>query len=358
MKAVVKRQNELVLQDIEDPIPAVGQTLVKTLVCGICGSDLHQLHHLEHVVSAYRRIGVNDWIDPQKDLVFGHEYCAEILDHGPGSQSRLKPGTRVVAMPFLNVGGKTEWIGISNLVPGGFAEQMVLQEALLLPVPNGLSSEHAALVEPMAVGVHAVAKAKLEAATPALVIGCGPIGLAVIAALKLAGHGPIIASDFSSVRRKAAEQMGADLIIDPASESPHVHWDAIGVAPDLAVQGMWNAMGRASRPSVVFECVGVPGMIQNLVETAPPGTQIVIAGACLEPDSFEPVLAMAKQIEMRFVLAYSPQEFADSLHALAEGRINATPMITGTVALDGVADAFVRLANPDADIKLMVRHEQ
>src|SRR6185436_13867256 len=107
-------------------------------------------------------------------------------------------------------------IGYSNETPGGYAEHMRLTESLLLPVPNGLATGHAALTEPMAVGVHAVEKAKLEPNEVPLVIGCGPVGLAVIAALALHGVHPIVAADFSARRRELAATLGADIVVDPA----------------------------------------------------------------------------------------------------------------------------------------------
>ncbi|HZZ37250.1 MAG TPA: alcohol dehydrogenase catalytic domain-containing protein, partial [Caulobacteraceae bacterium] len=230
MKAVIRRNKQLVCDEIADLKPAEGQVLVKTLACGICGSDLHALHYMEHMIDLSRRAGgIDNGFDPTADTVFGHEFCAEILDHGPGSAKTLKAGTRVVSVPMTMNGMGVELLGFSNRLPGGFAEQMLLTEAMVLPVPNGLPTDQAAMTEPFAVGLHAVAKAKLEPKSIALVIGCGPVGLAVIAALKAKGHGPVIAADFSPRRRAAAERLGADIVIDPAKESPHDRWEGLGV---------------------------------------------------------------------------------------------------------------------------------
>jgi threonine dehydrogenase-like Zn-dependent dehydrogenase len=207
----------------------------------------------------------------------------------------------------------------------------------------------------MAVGLHAVLQAGLAAGTPAVVIGCGPVGLAVIAALKLTGHGPIVAADFSPKRRKMAETMGADIVIDPAQESPHQYWESFGVAPTLVHESAWSLTGRISRPSVVFECVGVPGLIQSLIDGSPPNTQIVVVGACLAPDTFEPGIALSKQMTIRFVRAYSPEEFSTALTHIANGDVDVAPMITGSVGLNGVADAFERLRTPGHDVKIIVK---
>jgi threonine dehydrogenase-like Zn-dependent dehydrogenase len=186
------------------------------------------------------------------------------------------------------------------------------------------------------------------------VIGCGPVGLAVIAALKVRGHGPIIAADFSPRRRAAAEAMGADVIIDPAETGPHSKWADFGVP--MTSEAMRAALfsGAQSGRPVVFECVGAPGVLQSVIEGCPTKAQIIVAGVCMEPDKIEPSLAINKQLDLRFVLGYAPDEFAQTLHNIAEGKINLEPMVTGTVGLDGVAQAFVDLGNPESNVKILV----
>lgn len=354
MKAVLRRNRQLVEADLAAPAPGPGQVLVKTLVCGICGSDLHALHHLEHMVETNRRAGAADTLDPSADIVFGHEFSAEILEHGPGTAGTLKAGTRVVCVPMGIGPAGVELIGYSNRFPGGFAEQMLLQEALLMEVPNGLSAEAAAMVEPMAVGEHAVAKANPGEASVCLVVGCGPVGLAVIAALKARGIGPVIASDFSENRRRMAEVMGADIIVDPAATSAHAHWETLDVPATLASFSTSRLMGRSIRDAIVFECVGVPGLIQGLIEAVPPTARIVVVGVCMEDDRITPVLAINKQLSLDFVFAYSPEEFAQTLRRVAEGTINVAPLISGVVGRSGVAAAFEALGKPGGPVKLMV----
>lgn len=355
MRAVVRRNKQLVCDEIEELEPAEGQVLVKTLACGICGSDLHALHHMEHMIELGRRGGGGDnGFDPGADTVFGHEFCAEILDHGPGSAKALKAGTRVVSVPVTLTQSGMEALGFSNRLPGGFAERMVLSEAIILAVPNGLATEHAALTEPFAVGFHAVAKARMDANSVALVIGCGPVGLAVIAALKAAGHGPVIAADFSPRRRAAAEKLGADVVIDPATESPHDRWEAFGVPKARAAQQMTRMMGGSFGRPVIFECVGAPGVVQALIEAAPAGAQIVVAGVCMETDRIEPSIAITKEIELTFVFGYTPEEFAATLHDIAEGKVDVAGLVTGRVGLDGVAGAFTALGDPEAHVKILV----
>ena len=338
MRATVMRDRRLVVADVPDPAPGPGEVLARTLACGICGSDLHALKHADLFASAYRRADGTALLDLSRDIVMGHEFCAEIVDHGPGTTRRLKPGTRVCSMPVLLRPDGRQTIGYSNEHPGGYAEYMRLTEALLLEVPNGLATEHAALTEPMAVGLHAVNRARLADGDSALVIGCGPVGLAVIAALCQRGIRPVVAADFSSRRRDLAVTVGADVVVDPAALSPMERWrEAAG-----------------ARPVVVFECVGVPGVIDQVMTTVPRDTRIVVVGVCMEPDTIHPLRGISKELSLQFVLGYTPDEFAATLQHIAEGAIPAAPLVTGTVGLEGVSGAFEALASPERHAKILV----
>jgi len=357
MRAAVMRNRALVVADVPRPEPGPGEVLVRTLACGICGSDLHALKHADKFVENSRRAGNRRVMDLGRDVIMGHEFCAEIVEHGPKTTGALKVGTRVCSLPMLMRAEGPQSIGYSNDNPGGYGEYMRLSEALLLEVPNGLSTEHAALTEPMAVGVHAVAKARLEPDDAPLVIGCGPVGLAVIAALRLQGVRPIVAADFSSRRRELAMALGADVVIDPAHGTPWTSWREAAVYRDASrapVLPPWIT-GPAVRPAVVFECVGVPGVLDELMAASPRGTRIVVVGVCMEPDTIHPMLRISKELNLQFVLAYTPEEFAATLRHLAEGNISASPLLTGEVGLDGVAQAFIDLASPEHHAKILVR---
>jgi threonine dehydrogenase-like Zn-dependent dehydrogenase len=333
VKAAVVRDKRLIVADVETPEPGPGEVLVKTLACGICGSDLHALKHAERFFESYRRPDGTRIADLGRDIVMGHEFCAEIVDHGPRTDRRLKAGTRVCSMPMLQRPEGRQTIGYSNDHPGGYAEYMRLTEALLLEVPNGLATEHAALTEPMAVGVHAVNKARLSPGDKALVTGCGPVGLAVIAALRLRGVRPVVAADFSPRRRELARAVGADEVIDPMPEMPAARW---------------------REATVVFECVGVPGVIDQIMAGAPRGARVVIVGVCMEPDTIHPLSGISKELNLQFVLGYDAEEFAGTLHHIADGAIPAAPLVTGTVGVDGVAGAFEELASPERHAKILV----
>jgi len=234
---------------------------------------------------------------------------------------------------------------------------MRLSEDLLLEVPNGLATDHAALTEPMAVGVHAVAKGRLEPDDAPLVIGCGPVGLAVIAALRLAGVRPIVAADFSKRRRELAVAVGADIVVDPAETTPWQSWREAAVWPDPSrapQQPAWMP-GPPLRPAVVFECVGVPGVLDQVMAAAPRGSRIVVVGVCMEADTIYPMLGITKELNLQFVLGYTQEEFAATLRHIAEGAIQAAPLITGTVGIDGVAGAFEMLGSPERHAKILVK---
>jgi len=339
MRAAVMRERRLVVADVPDPVPGPGQVLVKTLACGICGSDLHALRHAERLVEAARSAGAQGFVmDLSRDVVMGHEFCAEILEFGPGTERRLRAGERVCSMPSVLHGGGVATVGYSNDFPGGYGERMLLMEPLLLPVPNGLATEAATQTEPFAVGEHAVVKAALEPADAPLVVGCGPVGLAVIAALRRRGALPIVASDFSPARRALAQKLGAHVAVDPSRESAFSRL----------------AQEAPGRSVVVFECVGVPGMLDRLCREAPARARIVVAGVCMEEDRIHPFVPLAKELELRFVLGYAPDEFAGTLRAIAEGEIDVAPLVTGKVGVDGVAGAFEALASPERHAKILV----
>ncbi|MGE0484023.1 MAG: zinc-binding dehydrogenase [Gammaproteobacteria bacterium] len=356
MRAAVMRQHRLVVDDIPVPEPRQGEVLVKTLACGICGSDLHALEHTELLVEGARRSGGPFVMDVQRDVVMGHEFCAEVVDFGPGTDRTLAVGARVCSMPVVFSPQGIESVGYSNDNPGGYGEYMRLSEKLLVPVPNGLSTEFAALTEPMAVGVHAVAKSRPGPDDAPLVIGCGPVGLAVIAALELAGIHPIVAADFSARRRELALAMGADVVVDPAERSPYAAWGEVAAyaEPSQAPPRAPWLTGPHLRPALVFECVGVPGIIEQIMEAVPANARIVVVGVCMQRDHIEPMFGINKELNLQFVLGYSGEEFADTLRCIAEGRLDVAPLLTGTVGIEGVAGAFAALASPEQHAKIIV----
>jgi threonine dehydrogenase-like Zn-dependent dehydrogenase len=228
----------------------------------------------------------------------------------------------------------------------------------------------------MAVALHAVRRSEIGKRDAAVVIGCGPVGLAVICHLKARGVHTIVASDFSAGRRALATRCGADVVVDPAVDTPYAAASSKGFvteAPALYELGVgsmeklrrlpgWShvyravdALGAASpkRP-VIFECVGVPGVIDGIIGAAPLNSRIVVVGVCMGDDKLRPALANGKEIDLRFVFASTPLQFRDTLHMLADGKLDPAPLITGTVGLDGVATAFESLGDPETHAKILI----
>jgi threonine dehydrogenase-like Zn-dependent dehydrogenase len=113
-------------------------------------------------------------------------------------------------------------------------------------------------------------------------------------------------------------------------------------------------LGAAPKHPVVFECVGVPGMIEGIVNSAPLFSRVVVVGVCVGADQFQPAMAINKEIDLRFVVGYTPLEFRDTLHMLAEGEVDPRPLITGEVGLEGVVGAFDDLADPERHAKILI----
>lgn len=358
------------------PEPGKGQLLIDVVRCGICGSDLHARHHCDELADVMSESGYDDFMRSDQEVVFGHEFAGEIAEHGPGCRRSSATGTPVVALPLLRRGPDVHAIGLSVAAPGAYAEQMVVEESLTMPVPNGLAPELAALTEPMAVGLHAVRRGEVKKSTVAIVIGCGPVGLAVICMLKAGGVRQVIASDFSAGRRALASACGADIVVDPAGESPYAgaaergHLDTVPAALEKAVGAMeqlrrlpvpwWHlwraaeALGAMPKAPVVFECVGVPGVIDGIIAGVPMFSRVVVVGVCMGDDRIRPSMAINKEIDLRFVLGYTPREFRETLHMLAEGKVDARRLVTGVVGLPGVDSAFTALGDPDAHAKILI----
>jgi threonine dehydrogenase-like Zn-dependent dehydrogenase len=376
MKAVVCQNAELDVVDVGEPEPARGQVRLEVLRCGICGSDLHARHGIDEWADLAARIGYDGMGRTSEPLVFGHEFSGRVAEYGPGTRKPVPTGTPVVAVPLIRGAHGVDAVGLSARAPGAYAEQMLVQESMMMAVPNGLAPDVAALTEPMAVAWHAVRRGEVGKRDVAIVIGCGPVGLGVILCLKARGVRTVVASDLSPGRRALARTCGADVVVDPAAESPFAggrergHLVGADEAFELAVGtreklerlpvGWWHLwrlgekLGAQPKFPVIFECVGVPGMIGSIIDDAPLWSRVVVVGVCVGADQLTPAMAINKEIDLRFVLGYTPLEFRDTLQMLAEGDLDPSPLITGTVGLAGVDAAFTALANPEAQAKVLI----
>lgn len=378
MRAVVCHQQELTVTDVPDPVPGPGQVLLEVTRAGICGSDLHARVHSDATADATAELGYTDFMRSSHHVVLGHEFTGEVLEYGPKTRKKWKTGTPVVSLPLLRQADGLHMTGLSAKAPGAYAERILVSEPVTMEVPDGLSADLAATTEPLAVAWHAVRKGQVGSKDVAVVIGCGPIGLAVILMLKASGVKKVIASDFSAGRRALAEQCGADVVVDPSQDSPWTSFQdtkryltgaddfmelgmgtmeklrAVPFLPWWRVFDVADKLGATPRGPVVFECVGLPGIVDGLITAVPLMTRIVVVGVCMEDDTFRPSLAISKEVELRFAFCYDPGEFHQTLHMIASGKVDPTPLLTGTVGLEGVATAFGQLADPEVHAKILV----
>src|SRR5262245_58160694 len=325
MKAAYLQKSRIHVGEVPDPVPAKGQALVRTLRCGLCASDVHFLHGGSQVIEMSRRFGgPYSNLDLDRVIVPGHEYVGEIVDYAPGSRRPLAPGTRVTSQPVMRVAGGHSIIGQSHECPGGFGELMLLDENALMEIPGGLDDDRAAMTEPLAVGLEHARSGEPTAGEVPLVIGCGAIGLGVIAGLKLMGLGPIVAADLDANRRDIAIRMGADVAIDPRELSPY---------------GPVHGLG-ARRANLVYECVGKRGLLNDIIHSVGFGARIVIGGFCLEPEEIYVPSAQMRRLKINFAAGEEQQDLDLALRSIAEGTIDIGHWSSERVGLTRVARAL------------------
>ncbi|MDH4168052.1 MAG: alcohol dehydrogenase catalytic domain-containing protein [Acidimicrobiia bacterium] len=339
MKALLLNDGELRVGRTEDPSAGPGQVLARTLACAICASDHHMVHHGRRLADWSNNHDGPFHFDPDQDLVLGHELCAEIVEFGPETDRVLPLGQRVVGPPTLFHPGGMAVLGYSNDYPGGFGEYLLMSESVLLAVPDAVTTDQAALVEPLSVGMQYARVADIAPGEVPLVIGCGAIGIAVIAALRRQGVRPIVAADFSPMRRATAAASGADEVVDPAEETAFAAWARL--AP------------RGAR-CVIVECVGASGVLNGIFTDAPWFSRVIVAGQNLDDDVFFTASAHTKMLNVQFGSLPIPADFVHALGAIADGSIDVSGWLTGTALLDDAVDAFARSADTETHTRLVI----
>jgi 2-desacetyl-2-hydroxyethyl bacteriochlorophyllide A dehydrogenase len=336
MKAAVYHRpgQALAIEDVVRPEPGSNELMVKVHGCGICGTDLHATHQPLDA--------------PDEGLVLGHEFVGTIEAVGKGVAGSWVVGDAVCALPFIACGtcdacrvgrpfecGSQKIVGLD--IPGGFAEYVVTGAAETLVLPADLSLETAVLTEPLAVGWHAVGESQTSAADKVLVMGAGPIGLSVILWCRYLGVESIIVVEKNPARAQIAQRLGATELLNPDQD----------LVMELAA--------LAINPTVVFECAGVPGLIQTSMDLVAPRGRVIVVGLFDGEDSFVPQLALVKQLQLIFTIAYTRDDFQHVIDVLAEGGIDPAPMITRVVSLDEMPDAFEELKHTNTDCKIVIR---
>ena len=339
MKAAFIAGGEVFSGQLPDPTPGKGQALVRTHSCGMCASEAHFLHAGLNIIDLSRRMGgPYARLDFSKPFVPGHEFVGEVIDYGPGSRRSVPVGTRVTSVPIMRQEGRHAVIGFSHECPGGYGELMLLDEDVMFAVPDSLGDDHAAMIEPLAVGLEHARRGRPDKGDVALVLGCGAIGLGVIAGLKLMGIAPIVAADFHPGRRAEAIRMGAHAAIDPRETSPYA--------------GCAETGGRA--PNLIYECVGRPGLLQQLIEGAPFDGRIVMGGYCMEEEKLFVFAAQNKRLNVQFAGGEEPQDMELAMRAIDDGRIDIAPWIGARIGPSGAAQALATMSDADAPVRVVV----
>jgi (R,R)-butanediol dehydrogenase / meso-butanediol dehydrogenase / diacetyl reductase len=326
----------LAIERVSDPSPAPDQVVIEVERAGVCGSDLH--------VTQFPGV-----MPP--GLILGHEFAGRIAAVGRAVRGGWKAGDRVTALPLNACGGceacdeglpalcpANVFMGNSLATPGAYAQYVAARGPMLQRLPDGVDFDLGAMVEPLSVAHHVVDMAELATGASVLVIGAGPIGAAVSLFARHAGARHVGVSERSSERRTLALEVGATLAIDPQAE-------------DVAAAFERHA-GR--RPQVVFECVGLPGLLDEAVRLVGLRGRVVVAGVVFQPDPITPLTALAKEISIRFSQCYTERDFAAVMEAVDRGELQPQPLHTSTVSFEALPDAFEALRSAPHQCKVLI----
>lgn len=338
--AIFKEMSKpLVIENVPDPVAGAHDIILKVRNCGICGSDLHMTEPTSAMPLALGSI-------------MGHEFAGEVIEVGSAVKHLWKPGDRLAGFPVICCGDHTPCINFSlrgtcakmlsvglGAAPGAYAEFVRIGASSGYKLPPSVSFREGAMVEPLAVGLHAVDMARMPRGATVLVIGAGPVGLATMLWAKFLGARHVIVSEKAEIRRKMAAKFGATDAIDPGQP---------------LVAQVEKIAGKA--PDVIFECVGVPGLLNAAMMEAPRGGQIVVAGVCQQADTIMPLMGILKELEIQFVLGYRPDDFEYVIAMIASDRIDVDAMVTDIVDLNGLPGAFEALRKPSHQCKVMLEN--
>ncbi len=320
----------LKIMQVAEPRPARDQLLIRVARCGICGSDLHMTRE--------PAFGI------QPGAVLGHEFAGEVIELGAAAQT-FKIGDRVAVAPLRGCGhcvsclsGEPAWCDEKLLQGGGYAEFAVAAERQCLRLPQSASLEDGALVEPLAVALHGVALSGLGAGARVLVLGAGPIGLAVAFWVRRLGATRVGVVDLTAQQFDLARKVGATACVQAGED---------------VVERVNAALG--GMPDVVFECVGRPGILAQALEHVRPRGSIVMLGLCTAVDSFVPFRAVSKEVKFITSAFFNMQEYEAALDVLDGGHAEARALVTGTVTLSAMPAMFESLRQRTSQCKVMVR---
>ena len=319
----------LAFETLPDPTPGAGEVVVKVGRCGICGSDLHMTED-----AAY---------GCKHGDVLGHEFAGEVVGLGREVEG-LKSGDLVSVIPLRSCGqcehcrkGEVQWCARFGLQGGGYAEYALTRPNQCVRLPADLSLADGAIVEPLAVALHGVNLSGLKAGDKVLVLGAGPIGLAVAFWARRLGAARVAVQDVAEFQRERALAMGADVfVVDPR--------DPVGSAE--------RELG--GKADIVFECVGIPGLIAQAVEQVKPRGTILLLGLCTRPDTFNSFAMLSKEVRLVTSAFFTVPEYEASLEALAQGAIEPRLLVTDTIPLGDTPAVFESLKHRTSQCKVLI----
>lgn len=319
----------LVIETVPDPVPGAGEVLLEIGRCGICGTDLH--------------ITEDPVFGAESGMVLGHEFAGTIVDTGAQVEG-LRRGDHVAVLPVRSCGrcgaclaGKPACCAQMQITGGGYGQYATAQQAQCLKLPAGLSLMDGALVEPMAVGLHGTQLAPVEPGARVLIIGAGPIGLAVAFWARRLGATRVAVTAASNRREELALRMGATDFIAPS---------------DDLVASVSRTLGGP--PDVVFEAVGKPGLVARSVDLVRPRGTVVVLGLCTVADTFNPFQTMVKEVRIQPAMLYTRAEFETAADALGQSGTQVQAMVTETVTLTELPGAFEALRHRTTQCKTQV----
>lgn len=343
--AVFDGPEQISIQDLPDPVAGPDDIVVQVSECGICGSDLHS--YLEGA-----------FIAPGQ--VMGHEFSGPVTQVGANVQG-IAVGDRVTAVPLSTCGRCPRCLeGATHLcetglaasvaygLPGAFAEYVRVPDAVLGGnvhlIPDNVSYAAAALVEPLAVGLHAAKSAAPLPTDTCVVIGLGSIGLNCVQMLKACGAGRVIGIDISPARLDLARQLGADITINGKEQ------DALATVQEITGIG---AYGVGARADIVIEASGVPALLADAISMTRAGGKLRIAALYEGAVPIDANQIVQKEMSVAGTFAYRG-EFGQVLQLLSEGRVTAEPLISHTFPLEQAAEAFRAQLSKENSIKVQI----
>lgn len=331
MKAVTFQElhQPLMLETVPDPAPAQDEVVVRVGRCGICGSDLHMTEDATYGC--------------KHGDILGHEFAGEVVETGSAVEG-LKSGDLVSVIPLMSCGacescrkGEVQWCEGFGLQGGGYAEYAVTRPHQCIKLPSDVSIADGAIIEPLAVALHGLNLSGMKTGDKVLVLGAGPIGLAVAFWAKRHGAAKVAVQDIATFQQQRALDMGADIfVVDPQ--------DPVGSAEQ----------GFGGKADIVFECVGLPGLIAQAVDQVRPRGTILLLGLCTQPDTFNSFAMLSKEVRLITSAFFTRPEYEAALAALDAGAMEPRQLVTDTITLAETPEIFESLKRRTAQCKVLI----